>query len=292
MATGLGRTLKVLLESRAARLTGTATLLVGLAWLSAGCGPSGVRRVRLLDAATEDEVDAAPEETGGTGGRTMTGGTGGEVTGGTGGGGTGGNGDTGGTGGTAGTGGTGGADVPPDAAAGTGGRDASPDRAPDVMLSPDAPQTCVMATAGMFVNTPMASQTGTFTAEFDAKPGASPTNALVGFSMGAQTAFTGFATSVRFNSMGMIDALNVTPYEAATPIPYMANVSYHFRVVVNVASHTYSAYVTPPGGSELTIGTSFAFRTAQNGVAALSSWALVVNTGSAGTTTACGFFVH
>ena len=152
---------------------------------------------------------------------------------------------------------------------------------------------CVTASSSSgFVNTPFATQTGTFTAQYDATPSASPTNSVVAFSMGAQTAYTGLATLVRFNPSGDIDARNGGAYAAASVIPYKAGSTYHFRVVANVSSHTYSSFVTPPGGSELTIGNSFAFRTEQNTVTSLNSWAVDVSASGAGTTTVCNFAIN
>jgi hypothetical protein len=117
-------------------------------------------------------------------------------------------------------------------------------------------------------------QTGTFTATFDATPSASPENAVVGLSKGAATAYTGLSCIARFNPSGQIDAYNGTAYAAASSINYSANVSYHFRLVVNVSANTYSVYVTPAGGSELTVGLNYAFRVAQT---SLDTWVLDVD---------------
>ncbi len=154
------------------------------------------------------------------------------------------------------------------------------------------PGTVIAAAGGAFVNTSMTAQTGTFTATFNATPSASPNNALVGLSNGAQTAFSGLATAVRFNTTGQIDARNGGAYAAANVIPFSANTTYAFRLVVNVPAHTYSIYVTPSGGSELTVGTNYAFRTEQNTVSTLNNWAAVVDTtanGGAGTLTVSSF---
>jgi len=151
----------------------------------------------------------------------------------------------------------------------------------------------VVANAGGgFVNTSMSAQTGTFTATFNATPSASPNSALVGLSNGSQTAFTGLATAVRFNTTGKIDARNGGAYAAANVISFSANTTYAFRLVVNVPAHTYSIYVTPAGGSELTVGTNYAFRTEQNTVSTLNNWAAVVDAtanGGAGTLTVWSF---
>jgi Chondroitinase B len=151
---------------------------------------------------------------------------------------------------------------------------------------------CVTATSGgPWQNVAFFQQTSTFTAEFDATPSASPIDSVVGLSRGAQTAYTGFATIVRFNPSGNIDARNGGAYAATSTIPYSANVTYHFRLVVNVPAHNYSIFVTPAGGTERTVGTNFAFRTEQNTVSSLDWWGVYVNSSTAGSTTACNFTI-
>jgi uncharacterized repeat protein (TIGR03803 family) len=117
-------------------------------------------------------------------------------------------------------------------------------------------------------------QRGTFTATFDATPTVSPENSVVGLSKGAVTAYTGFSCIARFNPSGDIDAYNKTGYAAASKIPYSAKATYHFRLVVNVSANTYSVYVTPPGGSEKTVGLNYGFRTKQT---SLDTWNLEVD---------------
>jgi poly(beta-D-mannuronate) lyase len=144
--------------------------------------------------------------------------------------------------------------------------------------------SCTTVSGGTFQNASLPGQTGTFTIAFDATPSADPSNSYVGLSQGAQTAHTGIAANVRFNPDGNIDARNGGAYAAAATIAYNANVQYHVRMVVNVASHTYSAFVTAPGGSEQTIGSNFAFRTEQAGITSVNSW---VAWASVGSITAC-----
>jgi len=120
----------------------------------------------------------------------------------------------------------------------------------------------------------MASQTGTFTAAFEATPNTAPMDGVMGFSSSPATSYTALATIVRFNSQGIIDARNGGAYQAATQIRYTAGVAYRFRLVIRIPSHTYDIYVTPAGGTEQVVGTSFAFRTEQNSVTSLSNWAL------------------
>jgi hypothetical protein len=158
--------------------------------------------------------------------------------------------------------------------------------------------TCKTATggasgAGAWVNTAFTAQAGTFTAEYDATPSALQIDSIVGLSRGAQTAFTGFATLTRFNTSNTIDARNGGAYAAATSISYAANAAVHFRLVINVPSHTYSIFVTRPGMAETTLGSNFAFRTEQASVTSLDTWGVIVN--KAGTTLTdrvCNFWIH
>src|SRR5579859_1065930 len=155
---------------------------------------------------------------------------------------------------------------------------------------PPPPPSCVTAPADdTWQNSVFTDQTGTFTASFDVTPSASPLNAVVGLSQGAQTAYTGFAALARFNPSGNIDARNGGAYAAASTIPYSAGVSYHFRLVVNVPAHTYSVFVTPSGGGELTVGTDFAFRTEQSAVTDLNWWGAEASSSVAGSMQVCNF---
>ncbi|PYP18109.1 MAG: hypothetical protein DMD52_02690 [Gemmatimonadetes bacterium] len=149
------------------------------------------------------------------------------------------------------------------------------------------PGTCVTSVVAVH-NTAFATQSGSFTVQFDATPNGSPIDAPTGLSSGPAAGYTDLAVIVRFNPTGQIDARNGGAYAAASTIQYAAGTSYHFRLVVDVASRTYSAYVTPAGGTELTIGTGFAFRSEQSGVTALANWALGAGVGSH---TVCNFAI-
>ncbi len=149
----------------------------------------------------------------------------------------------------------------------------------------------VPTNASGWFNAPIDTQAGTFTAEFDATPSVSPFNSVIGHSNNAAAGYVDTATAVRFNTTGTIDARNGAGYGAASSIPFAAGTKYHFRLVVNVPAHTYSAYVTPSGGSELTIGTNFAFRTEHAAVTQLNNLAANVDAGVTGSTTLAGFVV-
>jgi len=165
-----------------------------------------------------------------------------------------------------------------------------------VSVAPNA-SACKTATggasgAGTWVNTSFTSQAGAFTAEYDGTP-SQLLDSSITMSKGSQTAFTGMAALTRFNNTGKIDARNGGAFAANVTLPYSGGNTYHFRLVVNVASHTYSIFVTSPGGSEQTIGSNFAFRTEQNTVTSLDNWGINVNVaGTSITDKVCNFWVH
>lgn len=84
--------------------------------------------------------------------------------------------------------------------------------------------------------------------QYDATPSASPLNAVIGFSQGTQTAYTGFAALTRFNQSGSIDARNGGAYAAQSAVPFSAGLTYHFRLVINIPADTYWIFVTPREG--------------------------------------------
>ena len=152
------------------------------------------------------------------------------------------------------------------------------------------PGTVVATAGGSFQNTAFTSQNGGFSATFTATPSASPIDGVIGLSAAAASAYADLAVIVRFNAAGVIDARNGGAYQAAASIPYSANTSYAFRLIVNVSDHTYSAYVTPAGGTEQTIGLNYAFRTEQAGVASLNTWNAKAEASAAGNSLAVGNF--
>jgi hypothetical protein len=252
--------------------------------LSLACGPVGTRHVQVAPRAdaSEDTGGSGPDTGGSGGSRTPdASATGGRGTGGS----TGGSG--GGGGASSDTGGQGGRDASPGTGGTMGPPDASPDLAPD--LPPDAAETCVTGMAGAYMNTPMANQTGKFTVRFSASASMSPSNGIVGLSMGPQNSFAGYAVAVRFNTTGTIDGINGGSYAAVSTVNYTAGGSYQFRMTVDVAAHSYSLFVTPPGGTEATVANNYGFRTGTTTVAGLNSWAVVMQSMATGTLKACGF---
>jgi len=116
---------------------------------------------------------------------------------------------------------------------------------------------------------PFSGQAGEFTAEFDATPSASPIHSVVALAPGAATSYEGLAVIVRFAANGVIDVRRGDGYAAEATLTYVAGSTYHVRLVVNVATHSYSVFVTPPAAAEVGLASGYAFRGEQAAAASL-----------------------
>jgi hypothetical protein len=154
----------------------------------------------------------------------------------------------------------------------------------------EATDACVSCatSAVAWQNHAIASQGGLFTVEFDAIPEDPSMDGLTTLSSGEAEAFSDLAVGVRFNLVDVIDVRNGASYGADTVLTYAPGTSYHFRIDVNVPSHTYSVHVTPQGSPEITLATDYAFRTEQSGVASLDHWGMQADVG---THHVCNFMV-
>jgi len=144
-----------------------------------------------------------------------------------------------------------------------------------------APATEYMATTGAgWLNKAITPQTGTFTVSFNMRPSATAIDALTGLSATSASGYSGVAAVVRFASTGVIDARNGGAYQAANALTYQAGVVYRVQMTINVTNRTYSATVTPPGASPVTIANNYAFRTEQASVTSLANIAAFAQVGS------------
>jgi hypothetical protein len=125
-------------------------------------------------------------------------------------------------------------------------------------------RSCGTSTPTGIYNKAIPAQTGTFQLTAEVTPAAGSTDTGLGLNQNPPVGETNnwhTAATVRFNSAtGRVDARNGANYQAATVVPFTAGSTYRVRLAVNVPAHTYSAYVTPPGGTEQVLGTNLAFR--------------------------------
>jgi hypothetical protein len=141
--------------------------------------------------------------------------------------------------------------------------------------------TACLLSSGTWQSTALSQpQTGHFRISWDAAPSVITENGVMGLSAAPTAQYDDFALSVRFNASGKIDVRNGAAYVAASSIPYSANKTYHFYFDVNIATHTYSAYVSQ-GTVQQLIGANLAFRTTQSTVAALAYFGANTSWGTA-----------
>jgi len=145
----------------------------------------------------------------------------------------------------------------------------------------DSASNCFTVATGTWNDDSFTAQTS-FTAEFDATPSAAGVDEVMGFSQGsAAQSFTNLQAAARFATTGVIEARNAGAYAADNTITYSAGTTYHFRFVFDdIRTKTYSVFVTPSGGSEVTLGSNYAFRTGAPAVTALDDLATEAGTGT------------
>jgi hypothetical protein len=136
---------------------------------------------------------------------------------------------------------------------------------------------CAAADAGHgFVNQAFAPQNQFVSIEFDATPSAANIDAVLGVSAAAAGAFNDIAAAVRFNPDGIIDARDGDAYRPITrdvygapPVQYTGGTTYNFRLLIDVAAHTYT--VTLNGSQTLQ---NLAFRGQQASASSLGNLVL------------------
>jgi hypothetical protein len=163
-----------------------------------------------------------------------------------------------------------------------------------LMAPPDAAPVAGCSTStrgGPFVTRPLPRQNGAFVVELNARPSASPTDAVVGLASGPATAYTSLATAVRFADTGRIDVRRGGTYAADASLPYAAGQTYHVKMAVNLTNHTYSVWVAARGGQPVQLALNYPFRTEQAQVMALDGYAQYVDPAATGTLDVCGAIV-
>ncbi len=144
----------------------------------------------------------------------------------------------------------------------------------------EPPATDGLLSTTQWQNRSIELQAGQFSAEYDVVPNVSNMNGTTGLSLGNAAAWDDLAVIVGFSEAGEINVRNGGVYNADSVVNYTAGNSYHFRIVGDIPSHTYSVYVAEEAGPEILLANNYAFRTTQSGVSSLDTLAVVAATGS------------
>ncbi|MFY0571398.1 glycoside hydrolase family 88 protein [Archangium lansingense] len=105
--------------------------------------------------------------------------------------------------------------------------------------------------------------TGVREVVFDVTPARRPIDAVVGYadSSVTVTGYSVLAMTIRMNPEGFFDVRRGGAFAALTSLPYLANTTYRVRMRTDLNAKVYSVWITPPGGNEVLLADSFAFRT-------------------------------
>jgi hypothetical protein len=132
-----------------------------------------------------------------------------------------------------------------------------------------------------WANLAISPQTSTFEINYSCIPAASGIDAVTGVGGDLVETFTELACIVRFAPSGVVDVRDGSGYRASSTLTYKANTLYRVGMNINVATKRYSVTVTPEGGTPVVLATNYAFRTEQNTLSELKTFAFVrVGTGS------------
>jgi hypothetical protein len=155
---------------------------------------------------------------------------------------------------------------------------------------------CMTSNAGRgFANAVITSSNNVSLVAFSAQVSDSNMDGVVGVTSGNADAYDDYAASIRFYTNGLIEARDGDQYRADSQVRYVTGQSYTFRMYVDLASHTYSVYVSGPGVAsgdaygtpEVMLASNYRFRPAQAGVTTLDRVAMIVASAS-GRVDACG----
>jgi glucose/arabinose dehydrogenase len=144
-----------------------------------------------------------------------------------------------------------------------------------------SPECITFPTFARFLNAPFANQTGQFSMEFDVTPVSTTSplvNVTIGFSDGPRGGLPGQAGAIIFTAPatgpGKIQARGFTGGEPAAGVapPYTVGQTYHFRLEVNITTHTYDAYYTAPGQPEALLQAGLRFRVEHQFITQLNNW--------------------
>lgn len=156
----------------------------------------------------------------------------------------------------------------------------------DVQVAPDALRSCDRTAAGAGFHNSGIGQPGENVVTLDAA--VTPTSVLdgvIGLTADRAASFTELAAAVRFSPDGVIDARDGDRYAADAVVHYAPGESRRIRIIADVATHTFSAFVATSTGESVQIAHHYAFR-ASSKAAYLGNLSAVVDS-PAGTLAMC-----
>lgn len=133
-----------------------------------------------------------------------------------------------------------------------------------------------------FVSYAVAPGINTMIVDVGARASIANMDGVVGITQGPADAYNDFAASIRFWTNGNIEARDGDTYRADVVRPYVPGATYKFKLVVDLATKTYSVFVDDPTAPQdaVELARGYRFRPQQAGVTTLDHVATVVASAS------------
>jgi hypothetical protein len=157
-----------------------------------------------------------------------------------------------------------------------------------------APAGCVRVPAGSGIQrVSFAATPGSqgFTATFDVTPSDPAEDAVLGAFSPASGGQPALNTLITFSPSGVIQASDGDTL-APSSVPYSGGETYHFRLTGNLPAATYSVFVTPPGATEISLGTNLQVPSDQRGATTFNGLGLLAKGPEGATLAVCQFSVQ
>jgi hypothetical protein len=113
--------------------------------------------------------------------------------------------------------------------------------------------------------------------EFVATPDEDTIDGVLGLSFRPAGSFNDLAATVRFSPTGEIEARNGDHFQADPGVPYFGGEPQRMRILANVRTHTFSAFVARGDHNSIRIAQSYAFRTTQAAAPGLDTLNAIVD---------------
>ena len=113
-------------------------------------------------------------------------------------------------------------------------------------------------------------------------------DAVLGFFAPASGKQPALSSLINFSPASVIQVRDGDSF-TSSGVPYAAGETLQFRLVENLPATTYSLFVTPPGGTEVSLATNLQVPSGQRGATTLGGWGQLVTAPDGATLSVCNF---
>jgi|GEM_PF-1019389 len=138
-----------------------------------------------------------------------------------------------------------------------------------VTVSNSSGSCVILPNNNTWVNTTLATQSSNFTVEFDVTPSHSGVNSEFGVSNGNVSSLNDVAALIRFKTNN-INARDGNGSYPTSNLKYIAGVTYHIEMEIDLTNHTFDAYVTPDGSSRVQLADDFDFHSNSSSITSIN----------------------